>query len=163
MTDADTTYQCVIPVDDPVIEVRRFFAAPRELVFRAWTEPEIFRLWIGPRYLENTLVEMDVRVGGSYRFVQTAPDGGTHAFRGEYLEVDPPRLLVSTFIYEPMPDDYSVDTVVLEEVDGGTLALMTSRHSSLAARDTHVANGMEGGMNEGFARLDEWIAATTLA
>lgn len=155
----DTRYSCEIPADEPVIVVRRFFAAPRELVWRAWTEPDLFRRWIGPRYLENTLVEMDVRVGGTYRFVQTAPDGGTHAFRGEYLEVDRPHRLVSTFVYEPMPDASAVDTLVLEEAEGGTLALITSRHASIETRDGHVAAGMEGGMLEGFERLDEVLAA----
>jgi uncharacterized protein YndB with AHSA1/START domain len=158
-----TTLELLTPADEPVIVMRRFFAVPPALVFRAWTEPDLFRRWIGPRHLETVVLEMDARVGGSYRFVQRAPDGGEHAFHGDYLEVDAPHRLVSTFVYEPFPDAPSVDTLVLEVVDGGTLSTGTSRHVSLAARDAHVAAGMERGVREGYERLDELIAAGVLA
>ena len=154
----ETTYAMPVSTAAPTLVVRRFLAAPPTLVWRAWTEPDLFARWIGPRYLTNTVVEMDVRVGGSYRFVQTAPDGGTHAFRGDYLEVDPPRRLVSTFVYEPFPDASAVDTLELEEVEGGTLMHLSSRHASFETRDGHIAAGMEAGMTEGFERLDELIA-----
>jgi uncharacterized protein YndB with AHSA1/START domain len=159
----ETTYSMTVPTDEPTIVVRRFVAAPPALVWRAWTEPDLFARWIGPRYLTNTVMEMDVRVGGRYRFVQTAPDGGTHAFHGDYLEVDPPRRLVSTFVYEPFPDAWATDTLELEEVEGGTLLHISSRHVSFETRDSHLAAGMEAGMTEGFERLDDLISEGGLA
>ena len=158
----ETTYAVTVSTDAPTIVVRRFVAAPPALVWRAWTEPDLFARWIGPRYLSTDVLEMDVRVGGGYRFVQTAPDGGTHAFHGDYLEVEPTRRLVSTFVYEPFPDASATDTLELEEVEGGTLMHLSSRHASFETRDGHLAAGMEGGMTEGFERLDELIAEGAL-
>jgi uncharacterized protein YndB with AHSA1/START domain len=152
-----------IPADQPVIEYRRYFKAPPELVFQAYTDPQILRHWWGPRYLELVVCEVDLRVGGTYRFVHRAPDGQEFGFRGEYREIDSPRLLSNTFVFEGAPDHEAVDTAVFEEVDGGTMVIGRSVHDTLESRDMHVASGMEKGMTETFERLDEWAAAQQAA
>jgi uncharacterized protein YndB with AHSA1/START domain len=147
------------PPGEPVIEVRRFLAAAPELVFRAVTEDEYLRRWWGPRRLEVSECEIDLRVGGTWRIVHRAPDGVEFAFHGEFLELDPPRRRVATFVYEGAPEHEAVETLVLEAVQGGTMLTQATRHSSVEARDMHVANGMEGGIIESFARLDELLAS----
>lgn len=146
------------PADQPVIHSRRFVKAPPALVFDAWTTAEHLRNWWGPRRLEIVLCEVDLRVGGGYRIVHRAPDGQEFAFHGEYREIDPPKRLVSTFVFEGMPDDEAVETLTLEEVEGGTMVHGLTVHTSLAARDGHMASGMEAGMRETFERLDELVA-----
>ena len=146
------------PEGEPVIRVRRFFAAPPDLVYKACTEADYIRRWMGPRHLETTECEADLRVGGTWRLVHRAPDGAEFVFFGEFLELDPPRRRVGTFIWEGAPEAKAVETMELEAVDGGTLVTTTMVHSSLAARDMHVANGMEGGILESHERLDEVLA-----
>ncbi len=153
-TDLDLT----IPVDEPVMEMRRFVKAPPALVFEAFTTAEGLRHWWGPRHLELVVCEIDLRVGGSYRFVQRAPDGREFAFHGGYREVDPPQRLVMTFAFEGFPDGEAVDTVTFAPVDGGTMIGSRTLHPTLETRDAHIANGMEGGMIESYERLDEWLS-----
>lgn len=147
-----------IPPGEPVIRYRRFVKAPPKLVFEAFTNPEHLRNWWGPSRLELVVCEVDLRVGGGYRFVSRAPDGQEFAFHGEYRVIDPPHKLEQTFVFEPVPDHYAVDTAQFEEVEGGTLIHGQSVHDTLMARDMHVANGMEGGMRESMDRLDEVVA-----
>jgi uncharacterized protein YndB with AHSA1/START domain len=158
-----TDLDIVMPADEPLIIVRRFLAAPPELVFEAWTQPEHLRHWWGPRRLELVRCEIDLRVGGGYTFVHRAPDGQEFGFHGEYREIDPPHRLVVTFIYDGAPEDESVETSSFEAADGGTIVSSSSRHSSVAARDMHVANGMAEGMTESYERLDERLAAVQTA
>jgi len=150
--------EIVAPAGEPVITYRRFVPAPPELVFEAWTKPEHLAQWLGPAYLEMSFCEIDLRVGGGYRFVHRAPDGTEHGFHGEYLEVVRPSRLVTTFIYEGMPDAHSVDALNFEATEGGTLLHGTSTHSSVADRDQHLANGMEAGVRESYERLDAYVA-----
>jgi uncharacterized protein YndB with AHSA1/START domain len=153
-----TSFEINAPAGEPVITSRRFIKAPPSLVFAAWTTPEHLRRWWGPRRLELSVCEIDLRVGGGYRFVHRAPDGQEFAFHGEYREIDPPHRMVTTFVYEGAPDDVAVETLELEECDGGTLMRSTSVHSSVEARDMHIASGMEGGMTESYEQLDELMA-----
>ena len=146
------------PAGEPIIKVRRFFEAPPELVYKACTEADYIRRWMGPRRLEVSECETDVRVGGTWRLVHRAPDGAEFVFYGELLELDPPRRRVGTFVWERAPEDKAVETMELEPFDGGTLLTTTSVHSSVAARDLHVANGMESGVIESYERLDELFA-----
>jgi uncharacterized protein YndB with AHSA1/START domain len=148
-----------IPADEPVIRFRRFFAAPRDRVWRAWTEPELLAQWLGPRYLTMKDCEVDLRPGGAWRFVHVAPDGTEHGFHGEFLEVEAPRRMKRTFVYDPWPDASLVEGFDLEEVDGGTMLTGESVHASIESRDKHVESGMEGGMHESMERLDEVLAA----
>jgi len=157
MTKNET--EITVPAGEPVIEVRRFLEAPPELVYRACTEGECLRRWFGPRRLEITECDIDLRVGGTWRIVQRAPDGMEFAFHGEFLELDPPHRRVGTFVYEGAPEHEAVETLVLEAVEGGTMLTTTTRHSSLEARDMHVANGMEEGIIESMERLVELVAS----
>lgn len=149
----------LVPEGEPVIEVRRFVKAPPSVVFTAWTEPEHLRKWWGPHGFDIIECEVDLRVGGGYRMVQRAPSGDEYAFHGTYRTIEPPHLLVSTFVFEGTPDAEAVDTITLEAVDGGTAVHIHSLHDSVAARDFHVAAGMEAGMAETLERLDELVAA----
>lgn len=148
-----------VPAGEPVIRFRRFLKASPERVYRFWTEPELLAQWLGPRYLTMTECEMDVRPGGAWRFVHTAPDGTEHGFHGVFLEVEPPRRLARTFVYDPWPDATMEESFELEAVDGGTLLRGESRHASVESRDRHVESGMESGMTESMQRLDEVLAA----
>jgi len=158
MTMTDRHTEIEIPAGEPVIHIRRFFKATRALVYKACTDPEYLRRWMGPRRLEITECEADLRVGGAWRMVHRAPDGAEFAFHGRLLELDPPRRRVGTFVWEGAPEDESVETIEFTEVDGGTLMTSTARHSSVEARDMHVANGMETGIIESYERLDELVA-----
>jgi uncharacterized protein YndB with AHSA1/START domain len=157
MTDAQT--EIITPPGEPVIHIRRFFKAPPELVYRALTEPEYIRRWFGPQRLEITECEADLRVGGTWRVVQCAPDGTEFAFHGEFLELDPPRKRVGTFVWEGAPDHVSTETFSCEPVEGGTMVTTLMVHDSVEGRDMHVANGMEGGIIESHLRFDEVLAA----
>lgn len=158
MTMTNTPTEIRTPPGEPVIHIRRFFKAPPELVFRALTEPEYIRRWFGPQRLEITVCEADLRVGGTWRVVQRAPDGMEFAFSGEFLELDPPRKRVGTFAWDGAPDHVSTETLVCEPVEGGTVVTTTMVHDSVEARDMHVANGMEGGIIESHHRFDELLA-----
>lgn len=154
-----TALEIDAPPDEPVIHTRRFVQAPPELVFDVLTRCEHLSRWWGPRRLELVVCEIDLRVGGAYRFVQRAPDGQEFTFSGEFLEVEPPHRLVQTFTFAGMPEDVAVGTFTLEQVDGGTVIDERALHGSIAARDQHLANGMEGGMRESYDRLDELLAS----
>lgn len=142
----------------PTIVMRRSFKAPRRLVYQAFTRPEHLRRWWGPRELELVVCEIDLRVGGAYRFVQRAPDGQEFAFRGVYRELRPPERIVSTFVFELMPDHEAVTTVVLEEANGVTTLTSTVVHDSVEARDAHFA-AMEPGATDTYDRLAELLAS----
>jgi uncharacterized protein YndB with AHSA1/START domain len=158
VTMTDTPTEISIPPGEPVIRTRRFFKAPPELVYRAMTEPEYVRRWFGPRYLEITVSEADLRVGGTWRVVQRAPDGTEFGFHGEILELDPPHKRVGTFVYEGAPEHVATETIICQPADGGTMVVSTTVHDSVEARDMHVASGMEEGMLDSYRRLDELVA-----
>ena len=144
----------------PGFTTRRVVDAPRALVFDAFTTPAHLTRWMGPRMLTMVIPENDLRVGGRYRFVHRAPDGQEFAFRGEYREIVRPERLVRTFIFEAMPDHEALETLTLEERDGKTTITTTTLHKTVEGRDGHLASGrMEAGMTDGYARLDELLAA----
>jgi uncharacterized protein YndB with AHSA1/START domain len=145
----------------PTIVTRRVVDAPRALVFDCWTKPEHMRRWLGPRALTMVSCEVDLRVGGSYRYVHRAPDGQEYAFRGEYREIVRPERLVATFVFEMFPDAEALETLTLEEADGKTTVTTHTLHKTMEARDGHLKSGMEAGMVEGYGRLDELLAALT--
>jgi uncharacterized protein YndB with AHSA1/START domain len=155
MTNAET--EIIAPMGEPLIEVRRFLNAPPELVYRVLTEGEFLRRWWGPRRLENTECRVDLRIGGTWRIVQRAPDGTEFAFHGEFLELDPPHRRVSTWIYEGALDATATETFDLEAVEGGTLLRTRTVHNSVANRDMHLASGMEEGLRESYGRMDELL------
>jgi uncharacterized protein YndB with AHSA1/START domain len=156
---ANTETEITVPAGEPVIEVRRFLKAPPELVYRVCTEEEYLRRWFGPRRLEVSECDIDLRVGGTWRIVHRAPDGMEFVFYGEFLELEPPHRRVGTFIWEGAPEHQAVETLVLEAVEGGTMMTTTTRHSSVEARDMHVANGMEEGIIDSMERIAELLAS----
>lgn len=148
--------EIVADPSEPTIVMKRIFAASRRLVFDALTKPEHLRRWWGPRELTLVTCEVDLRVGGTYRFVQRTPDGQELGFRGVYREIEPPGRLVYSFVFEPMPDHEAVITVELEERDGKTTLTETTLHASIEARDAHLAN-MGTGADESMDRLAELL------
>jgi uncharacterized protein YndB with AHSA1/START domain len=150
------------PHDEPVIVFRRAFRAPAPLVFATWTEPEHLRRWRGPRGFELVACEVDLRVGGAYRFVHRAPDGSRHVFYGQYLEIERPTRLVSTFVYEAAPETKAVDEVTFEEDRGTTVVTGRSAFPTFKARDLYLAGGAERGLAESHDRLDELLGVLVL-
>jgi uncharacterized protein YndB with AHSA1/START domain len=141
---------------DTTIVMSRVFDAPRELVFAAHTRAEHLKRWWGRG---NPLdVEIDLRPGGAWRCVETAPDGTRHAFRGEYLEITPPERLVQTFEYEGMPGHVLTETHVFTEEDGRTRLTSTAAFDSAADRDGMLQSGMESGAAQSYAALDKLLA-----
>lgn len=146
----------------PFIEVEREFDAPRDLVLRAWTDPDLIVRWLGPARYGMRIERWEIgEHGGSWRYVNTEPDGGPElfGFRGVFHPTQDPYRLLQTFEFEGAPGHVSLDDLTLTERDGKTVATIRSVHQSVEARDAMIAAGMEGGMNEGFDRLDALLAA----
>jgi uncharacterized protein YndB with AHSA1/START domain len=142
---------------DLEICMTRVFDAPRELVFEAHTSCDHVSRWWGRRESELAVCDMDFRPGGAWRFVEREKDGAEYGFRGEFREIVRPERIVQTFEFEGMPGHISVDTMTLEERDGKTLLTTTSLFASKEDRDGMVASGMEGGANETWDRLAEYL------
>jgi uncharacterized protein YndB with AHSA1/START domain len=145
---------------EPTIVMKRLFDAPARFVFDAHTRPEhLMRWWGGCKEMTMTVCEVDLRVGGAYRFVVRMPGGPDLGFRGVYREITPPLRLVNTSVFEMFPDHEAVITLSLEERDGQTMLTSTTLHASVAARDGHLASGMEKGANDGLDRLADLLAS----
>jgi uncharacterized protein YndB with AHSA1/START domain len=140
------------------IHVERVFDAPRDRVFAVYTDPELIPEWWGPRGTTATVDQMDVTPGGSWRFVIHIADGSETAFRGTYREVTPPERIVQTFEWEGMPGHVSVETATFEDLGDRTKVTTTSIFHTTEERDGMLGSGMEGGLNETYARLDELLA-----
>jgi uncharacterized protein YndB with AHSA1/START domain len=145
-------------LSDTELQLTREFDAPREVVFKAMTDPKLLARWWGPRRYETIVDTMEVRPGGSWRMRNRGADGGEHAFRGEFREVTPPERIVWTFEYEPMAGHISVETVTLTERDGRTLLTVRHQFASKEDRDWMLQSGMESGARETYERLDELLA-----
>jgi len=155
-----TTNETTIEVDPdvPLVRITREFDASPAKVFRAHTDPELVRQWLGPRDLEMTIEEYDCRPGGSYRYLHTRGDE-SYGFRGCFHEVRPSELIIQTFMFEGVPDEVALEKLVLEDLgDGRTRLVATSLVDSFESRDAFVASGMESGIVEGYERLDELLA-----
>jgi uncharacterized protein YndB with AHSA1/START domain len=148
----------VTRVSDTELHLTREFDAPRDLVWKAMTDPALMSRWWGPRRYKTVVDTMDVRPGGKWRMRNIAADGGEHAFRGEYREIVPPERIVMTFEYEPLPGHISVETMTLTERDGRTLLSVRDQFSSKEDLDGMVNSGMESGARETYERLDELLA-----
>ena len=144
----------------PLVVVTRAFAAPRDLVFRAYTEPDLLERWLGPRDLTMTVDRYEARDGGTYRYIHTAADGTEFRFRGVFHGDPAPHAIVQTFEYEGTPGHVSLNTITLEERDGATVVRTVSSFASLKDRDFMVESGMERGVRDAGDRLDELL--TTL-
>jgi uncharacterized protein YndB with AHSA1/START domain len=139
----------------PTIEFTRTFEAPRDLVFKAFTDPKAVPQWWGPAKYKTTVEKMEVKFGGAWRFTQVDDDGKEFAFYGVFHEVTAPERLVQTFEFGGYPGHVSLDSMTLEEVPGGRTKInAVSVFQSVEDRDGMVQAGMEGGMEEGYMRLD---------
>lgn len=143
---------------DREIHIERVFDAPRNRVFATFIDPALIPEWWGPRDTTAVVDEMDVRAGGSWRFVVRTADGSETGFRGTYREVTPPERIVQTFEWEGMPGHVSVETATFEDLGDRTRVITTSIFHTTEERDGMLGSGMEGGLNETYARLDELLA-----
>jgi uncharacterized protein YndB with AHSA1/START domain len=142
----------------PAIVITREFDAPRDKVFRAHTDPELLVQWLGPRDITMKIDHYDCRTGGSYRFIHSR-DGEDYGFHGCFHEVRPSEVIVQTFTFEGVPDSVALERLVLEDLgDGRTRLTATSLTESFEGRDAMLASGMEGGVRQGYERLDELLA-----
>jgi len=137
------------------ILITREFGAPRRLVYRAWTEPELVGRWWGGERGEVTSVQIDLRVGGAWRCVLMTSDGSEAAFRGEYREIVPNERIASTEVYEGMPESEALNTVTFTEKDRRTTLTVLVQHGSKEARDAHIGSGMETGMRKALDLLEK--------
>jgi uncharacterized protein YndB with AHSA1/START domain len=140
--------------------ITREFAAPKHLVYQAWTTPELIKRWWSGDRGEVTIAEVDLRVGGTWRYAMAADGGFEVAFHGEYLEIVENERIVSTEIYEGMPgEEDAVTTAIFSEGDGRTTLTLLMELPSRELRDVVIDSGMEGGMQEALDHLEQ-IAAS---
>jgi uncharacterized protein YndB with AHSA1/START domain len=140
-------------ISDKEILVTRIFNAPRELVFKVYTDPELLPRWWGPAIYETIVEKMDVRPGGSWRFIHKDKEGKEYAFHGDYREVQEPERIVQTFIYEGMPDHALLETISMESLGGNTKVISSEQFASKEDRDGMWATGMEWGTSESMERF----------
>ena len=148
------TATVTLPTDE-TIQITREFDAPKHLVYKAWTTPELVKRWWHANRGEMTVAEIDLRVGGTWRYVSVTPDGFEVAFHGEYRELVPDERIVSTEVYEGFPDGEALDTLTLTETDGRTTLEILVEHQSKEHRDAHVESGMEAGMQDAMDLLEQ--------
>ena len=148
--------QVSAPEGVPFIDITREFDAPRDLVYRAYVEPELIKQWLGPRKYEMTVEQWDVRHGGSWRFIHS-DEQNSYGFHGVFHGDPSPDGITQTFEFEGAPGHVSLETLRLEEKDGRTVVTNHAVYQSIEARDAMVQSGMEEGMNDGFDRLDEML------
>jgi uncharacterized protein YndB with AHSA1/START domain len=142
----------------PFVDFSREFDAPRDLVFRAHTDPELLVQWLGPAKYKMTVDRYDVRDGGTWRYVHGDDAGNEYGFHGVFHGNPSPDSMVQTFEFEGAPGHVSLDSMKLEERDGRTFLRGRSVFQSVEARDAMVQGGMSEGMTEGYNRLDELLA-----
>jgi len=142
------------------IVISRAFDAPRELVFKAVTDPNLIPQWWGPRYLSTEVDKMDVRPGGQWRFLNRDAQGNAYAFHGVYHEVLAPERIIDTFEFEGLPETghVTLETMKLEALPGGRTRLtVQSVFQSIIDRDATLQSGMESGVNDTYNRLEELL------
>ncbi len=143
------------------IFITREFEAPRELVFKAFVDPELYVQWLGPRGFQMRLVTFEPRSGGRWRYIHIDTEGREHGFHGVNHEVKAPERLIDTFEYEGLPETghVALETVRFEALPGNrTRVTIQSVLQSVADRDNMIELGMERGVVEGNERLDELLA-----
>ena len=142
----------------PQVITTREFEAPRDLVYRAFTEPDLLSQWLGPRRYKMTVERFDLRDGGTWRYLHTDDAGNEFAFHGVFHGDPSPDGIVQTFEFEGAPGHVQLDTVTLEEHGDSTVVRTNSVFQSVEARDAMYQKGMADGMREGYERLEELLA-----
>jgi len=160
MTPVATSGTAVVtlPADDQIL-ITREFDAPKHLVYKAWTTPELVGRWWHANRGEVKSIEIDLRVGGGWRYVMETPDGLEVAFHGEYRELVADERIVSTEVYEGFPDGEAVDTLTLTEEGGRTTLSILVQHTSREHRDAHIESGMEDGLQDALDLLEQVAAS----
>jgi uncharacterized protein YndB with AHSA1/START domain len=157
MAVSSGTAQVTLPKDDQIL-ITREFDAPKHLVYKAWTTPELVMRWWSGQRGQMTLVEIDLRVGGKWRYVMEAPGGFEVAFHGVFHEIVPNERIVTTEVYEgaeaPEGDDV-LNIVTFTEVDGRTTLELLVEAGSKEIRDIIVNSGMEVGMQQQMDLLEQ--------
>jgi uncharacterized protein YndB with AHSA1/START domain len=149
-----------LPTNEQIL-ITREFDAPRHLVYKAWTTPELVKRWWHANRGEATVAEIDLRVGGKWRYVMVANDGTEVGFHGEYREIVPNERIVSTEIYEGLPDGVSeedgatVNTATFTEAEGRTTLVLLIEATSKRSRDAIIASGMEAGLWDALDLLEQ--------
>jgi len=154
------TATVTLPTDEQIL-ITREFEAPKHLVYRAWTTPELVRRWWNAKRGEVTVAEIDLRVGGQWRYVLVAEEGFEVGFHGEYREIVPNERIVSTEVYEGLPDGVSeeegatLNTATFTETDGRTTLTILVQAANKVSRDAIIDSGMEAGMQDAMDLLEE--------
>jgi uncharacterized protein YndB with AHSA1/START domain len=155
-----------LPTEEQIL-ITREFAAPKHLVYKAWTTPELVKRWWNAKRGDVTVAEIDLRVGGKWRYVMVADGGFEVGFHGEYREVVPNERIVSTEVYEGLPEGVSeeegatVNTATFAETDGRTTLTLLVQATSKVSRDAIIDSGMEGGLQDALDLLEQ--VASSLA
>ncbi len=153
-----------LPTDEQIL-IEREFDAPRDLVYRAYTTPDLVKRWWHANRGEVISIDIDLRVGGKWRYVMTAFSGPEVAFRGEYREIVPNERIVLTSFYEGVPDGVpeaaatTLDTATFTEVDGRTRLTLLIEAQSKSARDAIIESGMEDGLQDALDLLEQLAAS----
>jgi uncharacterized protein YndB with AHSA1/START domain len=159
MTSSGTA-TVTLPTDEQIL-ITREFAAPRHLVYQAFTTPELVKRWWNAKRGEVTTCEIDLRVGGKWRYVMVTEDGTEVGFHGEYREIVPNERIVSTEVYEGVPEGVSeeeggtVNTATFTETDGRTTLTILVQAPSKTTRDAIIDSGMEAGMQDALDLLEQ--------
>ena len=150
------TASVTLPTDTEIL-ITREFNAPKHLVYKAWTTPELIKRWWHAKRGTATVADVDLREGGKWRWVMVTDDGFEVAFHGEYLEIVPDERIVSTEFYEGAPPESegSVNTMTLTEASGRTLVTLRMRLKSKEERDAVIESGMEAGLQDALDLLEE--------
>ena len=151
------TAKVTLPADDQIL-ITREFDAPKSLVYAAFTTPELVKRWWHAKRGEMTVAEIDLRVGGAWRYVMVAGDGHEVGFHGEYREIVPNERIVNTEVYEGIPEgaaEPALNIVTFTETDGRTTLELLVQTTSKELRDTILNSGMEAGMQEQMDLLEE--------
>ena len=150
----------VAPVDTLAMDFTREFAAPRDALFRAHAEPDLVKQWLGPRGYEISVERWDFRTGGGYRYRHRGPDGDEYWFNGVFHRVRENEFIIQTFEFEGAPDMANIEYMWFEDLGSGDSRLRgRSICPNTEARDGLLESGMEGGMTEGYERLDALLVS----
>ena len=153
------TATVTLPTDEQIL-ITREFDAPKHLVYKAWTTPELVKRWWNAKRGEVTIAEIDLRVGGVWRYVMVADGGFEVGFHGEYREIVPNERIVSTEVYEGMPqgdgpEQGTLNTATFTEADGRTTLTVLVQAPSKEIRDAIIDSGMEAGMQDAMDLLEQ--------
>ena len=154
------TATLTLPTDEQILIIREF-DAPKDLVYKAWTMPELVKRWWHAKRGEVTVVEIDLRAGGKWRYVMVADEGFEVGFHGEYREIVPGERIVSTEVYEGLPEGVTeeqaatLNTVTFDEADGRTTVTILIEATSKVSRDAIIDSGMEAGLQDAMDLLEQ--------